>query len=162
MELLATINVVSPMGVPRSLQMFIGEKKYVDDMEVRPIFYSASNGWGGTGFPIPVDVLFFQPQAFLMENEVPEHVAKRILDGIHGELVNYDIRQVSLKTQPKATLEEKNNCIEWFKSRGKVATMDDAENVFIELEIDGNNDTLVLHDSEVRFRAEQQTNESCV
>jgi hypothetical protein len=157
MELLATINVASPMGVPRSLQMFIGDKQYVDDMEVRPIFYSASNGWGGTGFPIPVDVLIFQPQAFLMEYEEPKNVAHYILERINGELVNYDIREVSLKTQPKATLEEKNLCIEWFKERGEVATMDDAENVFIECEIDGTNDTLVLHDTEIRFRAEQQT-----
>lgn len=54
----------------------------------------------------------------------------------------------------KATNEEKNLCIDWFKDRNIVAELDDTGDVYIEIEIDGAHNTLLLHDAEVRFRAQ--------
>lgn len=56
----------------------------------------------------------------------------------------------------KATEEQKNLCIDWFKERDIIAKLDDTGSVYIETEIDGVYDTLILHDAEVKHRATLQ------
>lgn len=56
----------------------------------------------------------------------------------------------------KPTEEENSLCIDWFKERDIIAKLDDAGIVYIEIEIDGSYDTLVLHDCEVKHRARLQ------
>lgn len=61
----------------------------------------------------------------------------------------------------EATNEEKNLCIDWFKDRDIVAKLDDTGSVYIETEFEGVYDTLILHDAEVKYRAEIQEENEC-